>query len=178
MNMKFFNIIVLSILVLLSCKKNADFDTDFSNLKDNQIKFRLSLDNQDFYEPDAIFTGHLDARDNFLGLNCFNQYGGNFMLTLDGNFWYKKEFVEGKGGYSFSSLMFGKVTDKAKQKGAGYLLSTGRIEPIVMTKSKIILKVYGKAKKYPNVLETDPSFDFDGVIVAKNPKFDNYSITK
>jgi hypothetical protein len=176
--MKFLSVIIIVMLGLSSCKENPEVnaETEYASLKDNQTKFTLKLDNQDFYELDALFEGNIDVRKNYLAINCFNQYGGNFMITLDGDFWYKKSSIEGKGGLNFSSVMFGKVTDKVKNKGAGYLLSKGIIEPITVSKSKLLFKVSGIAKKYPYVNAEDPSYNFEGYVISKNPKFLQYTI--
>jgi hypothetical protein len=176
--MKFSSIIILILLSLSSCKNTPEIDTnsEYSNLKDNQTRVKLKVDNKEFYELDAVFQGNIDVRKNFLSMNCFNQYGGNLMLTLDGESWYKKKSIEGKGGLNFSSLMFGKVTDKEKHKGDGYLLNTGNIEPITISKSKLVLRVSGIAKKFPRVNAEDPSYNFECYIISKNPVCTEFSV--
>jgi hypothetical protein len=176
--MKFSSIIIFILLGLLSCKDSPEIDTnmEYSNLKDNQTKVKLKLDKQEFYELDAIFEGNIDVRKNFLSMNCFNQFGGNLMLTLDGDAWYEKKSIEGKGGLNFSSFMFGKITDKENHKGDGFLLNTGRIEPITVSKSKLVFKVSGIAKKFPKVNPEDPSYNFECYIISKNPVCSQFSI--
>jgi len=72
--------------------------------------------------------------------------------------------------------MFGRVVDAKNNKGEGYLYSSGKIEPLSVSKSKLIFKFSGEAKKYPKVSETDPSFNVEGYIISKNPVFQEYSI--
>ena len=98
---------------------------------------------------------------------------------FDGKAWYNEKKIKGFGGSGESStLMVGKVIDREKNKGAGYLMKSGFIEPLSISKSKLVFKVSGKMKKYPKVNEEDLSYDFEGYIVSKNPKFEEYSIPK
>ncbi|MEY4936288.1 MAG: hypothetical protein RIS64_2647 [Bacteroidota bacterium] len=168
----------LAIFNLLSCKKNIDTDAIYAQLQDNQTKFVLTLNGEIFYGEDAIFSGFAVARDNFFNMNYFNQDGGNYILIFDGKAWYDEPKIKGFGGGDFSTLMVGKVIDRAKNKGAGYLMTSGNIEPLTISKSKIVFRVSGKMKKYPKMHEEDPAFDFDGYIISKNPKFEEYSIPK
>jgi hypothetical protein len=119
----------------------------------------------------------LMAKENFFNMNFFDQYGSNYILVFDGKSWYNEKKIKGFGGSGESStLMVGKVIDKEKNKGAGYLMQSGFIEPLTISRSKLVFRVSGKMKKYPNVKEKDPSFNFEGYIVSKNPKFEVYEI--
>lgn len=164
---------------LWGCKKNVDTEAIYAQLQDNQTKFILTLDGETFYNQDAIFTGMTRTSENFFQMNYFDQYGSNYMLMFDGKAWYNEKKIKGFGGSSESStLMVGKLIDKEKNKGAGYLMNSGFIEPLSISPSKLVFKVSGKMKKYPKVKEEDPSYDFEGYIVSKNPKFDEYAIPK
>jgi hypothetical protein len=72
--MKFSSIIILILLSLSSCKNTPEIDTnsEYSNLKDNQTRVKLKVDNKEFYELDAIFQGNIDVRKNFLSMNLIN----------------------------------------------------------------------------------------------------------
>jgi hypothetical protein len=170
----FFSILVL---MFISCEKEIDINRQYELTKDKQTRFLLSVDGKDFYETDAIFEGHLEAKENYFVMNFMNQHGGNYILNLSGENWYKEKFIEGKiYGAAASNLMFGRVVDAKNNKGEGYLYSSGKIEPLSVSKSKLIFKFSGEAKKYPKVSETDPSFKVEGYIISKNPEFQEYSI--
>jgi hypothetical protein len=110
-------------------------------------------------------------------MNFINQYGGNFILNLNGEEWFKSKSLEGRMyGAAASNLMIGKVIDKKANLGAGYLMYSGSIEPISVSQSKLIFKISGMLKKYPKVTETDPSYPFEGYIISKNPVFNEYSL--
>ncbi|MBL0324906.1 MAG: hypothetical protein IPP61_06965 [Cytophagaceae bacterium] len=161
-----------------SCEKDIDVNKQFELTKDKQTRFILSVEGKDFYEEDAVFSGHLEAKENYFVMNFLNQNGGNFILNLSGNGWYNEKFIEGRiYGAASSNLMFGRVVDAKINKGEGYLFSSGKIEPLSVSKSKLIFKLTGEAKKYPNVSETDPSYSIEGLIISKNPEFQEFSIT-
>ena len=163
---------------LWGCKKNVDIENTYAQLQDNQTKFILTLNGGNFYNQDATFTGLMIVKENFFQMNYFDQYGSNYILGFDVKYWYNEKKIKGFGGGEFSTLMVGKVTDKEKNKGEGYLMYSGFIEPLTISQSKLVFRVSGKMKKYPKVKEEDPSFDFDGYIVSKSPQFEEYSIPK
>lgn len=176
--MKNYYFLFLSLLLFWGCQKSSvDIESEYQKIKDNQTKFILNIDNKPFYETDAIFTGHLEAKNNYFVMNFVNQHGGNYILSLSDDMWFNKKGITGKlYGAAISNLMLGKVIDREKNIGAGYLMSEGIIEPITVSKSKLIFKINGKLKKYPNVSETDPSFAVNGYIISKNPEYSEYTI--
>lgn len=177
--MKKYFLFFMAITIMYGCKKNIDTEAIYAQLQDNQTKFILTLDGKTFYGEDATFTGMTRVTEKFFQMNYFDQYGSNYMLMFDGKAWYNEKKIKGfNGSGDASSLMVGKVTDKEKNKGTGYLMSSGFIEPLSISQSKLVFKVSGKMKKYPEVKAEDPSFDFEGYIVSKSPKCEEYSIPK
>lgn len=167
---------IISVLII-GCQPKY-IDTQFDNLQEGQTKFLLTIDDEKFYEEDALFEGHLEVKENYFIMNFFNQHNGNFILNFSGiKEWYNQKPIEGKlYGTSVSNLMVGKVVDREENKGVGYLMSEGEIVALTVSKDKLIFKVTGKLKKYPEVLEGSPSFKFDGYIISKSPTFSEYSI--
>ncbi|WP_304237060.1 hypothetical protein [Jiulongibacter sediminis] len=172
----FFTLFILSSVSLTSCNKTAQSVPEFENLSPGQSKFVVRLDDDFFYEDDAVFNGTCTVRDNFFGTNLFNQYGGNIMITFQEDKWYNKSYLEGEGGQTFSTLMIGKVIDKSKNLGAGYLMTEGKIFPKEVSKEKIYLEFEGKVKRYPKVDAQDPSYEVSGFLLMKSPDFTQYSV--
>jgi hypothetical protein len=171
---------LIGILILGACDKVKDtieLETQYSQLRDNETKFIVSISDQVFYETTAIFDGHVEVRNNYFVMNMTNQYKGNFILNFSQENWINAKKIPARlYGSAASSLMIGKVVDSTQNKGAGYLMSDGFIEPITISKSKIIFYITGNVKKYPNVSETDSTFKITGYILAKNLKFAEYSL--
>ena len=164
-----------------STKKEEEpmYQTIYQSLKDNQSKFVFKLDGSDFYNAQSIFTGHLEIVHNSFTINFSDQFDSNVMIHFGGYEWYKEHpvIVPIKLDNSYSSnVMIGRIRDKEKQLGDGYLMSEGTITIKTLTKEKIVIEIEGKAKKYPKVDATSPSFNVKGIVVCKNPTIDFLSI--
>jgi len=181
---KYFNFSVKSLVVFFilgvfnacsSTKKEDEqmYQTIYQSLKDNQSKFVFKLDGKDFYNSKSIFTGSLEIVHNSFSINYSDQFDSNVMIHFGGYEWYKEHPVivpiKLDNGY-LSNVMIGRIKDKAKKLGDGYLMSEGSITFRTLTKAKIIIEIVGKAKKYPKVDAESPSFDVKGFIVCKNPE--------
>lgn len=167
-----------AILMLFVGCQSKFVDAQYDELKEGQTKFLLTIDGDTFYEEDAIFEGHLEANENYFVMNFVNQHAGNFILNFSGtDKWYNQKPIEGKlFGTAASNLMVGKIIDKKENKGVGYLMSEGKITALKVSKDKLVFKVEGKLKKYPDVWDDDPSYTFDGHIVSKSPLYNEFSI--
>lgn len=156
-------------------EEDKQYQTIYQSLKDNQSKFIFKMDGNDFYKSESIFTGHLEMLEGSFTMSYFDQFDSNVMIHFGGQKWYEGRpittSIKLDNGYS-SNVMFGQITNKVEKLGAGYLMSEGSITFKVFTKEKFVIVIEGKAKKYPKVGATDPSFDVKAIIVSKNPKFD------
>ena len=173
-------IMLIIVGVFNSCSSNnkeedKQYQTIYQSLKDGQSKFIFKMDGNDFYKTESIFTGHLEMLEGSFTMSYFDQFDSNVMIHFGGQKWYEgrpiKATIKLDNGYS-SNVMFGRITNKAEKLGAGYLMSEGLITFKVFTKEKFVVVIEGKAKKYPKVEVSDPSFEVKATIVCKNPKFD------
>ncbi len=174
--------LVLGVFNACSSSNKEDdqmYQTIYQSLKDNQSKFVFKLDGSDFYNAESVFNGHLEIVHNSFTINFSDQFDSNVMIHFGGYEWYKEHpvVVPIKLDNSYSSnVMIGRIRDKEKQLGDGYLMSEGTITIKTLTKEKIVIEIVGKAKKYPKVDATDPSFGVKGTVVCKNPNIDFLSI--
>jgi hypothetical protein len=155
------------------------YQTLYQSLKDNQSKFVFKLDGKEFYNTESVFNGHLEIVHNSFTINFSDQFDSNVMIHFGGYEWYKEHpvVVPIKLDNSYSSnVMIGRIKDKEKQLGDGYLMSEGTITIKTLTKQKIVIEIAGRAKKYPKVDAADPSFEVKGTVVCKNPNIDFLSI--
>lgn len=175
-------LILVSIVgIFNSCSSNnkeeddKQYQTIYQSLKDNQSKFVFKMDGNDFYKAESIFTGHLEMLEGSFTMSYFDQFDSNVMIHFGGQKWYEGRpittSIKLDNGYS-SNVMFGQIINKDEKLGAGYLMTEGTITFKVFTKEKFVIVIEGKAKKYPKVETTDPSFNVKAMIVSKNPKFD------
>lgn len=173
-------IILITISVFNSCssinnEEDKQYQTIYQSLKDGQSKFIFKMDGNDFYKTESIFAGHLEMLEGSFTMSYFDQFDSNVMIHFGGQKWYEgrpiKATIKLDNGYS-SNVMFGRITNKAEKLGAGYLMSEGLITFKIFTKEKFVIVIVGKAKKYPKVEVSDPSYEVKATIVCKNPKFD------
>ena len=173
-------IMLIIVGVFNSCSSNnkeedKQYQTIYQSLKDGQSKFIFKMDGNDFYKTESIFTGHLEMLEGSFTMSYFDQFDSNVMIHFGGQKWYEgrpiKATIKLDNGYS-SNVMFGRITNKVEKLGEGYLMSEGLITFKVFTKEKFVVVIEGKAKKYPKVEVSDPSFEVKATIVCKNPKFD------
>jgi hypothetical protein len=162
--------------LFLGCTSEVSEHDDeiiYKNLKDNQAKFIFKLNGDDFYTSESIFDGHLEIYPTTFSLGSFDQFGSNVMIHFGGNDIYKnkpmKIPVRLENGHT-SPVMFGRIKDKKNNLGDGYLMSEGFITFKAFSKEKIVMRIEGKAKKYPKTYLNDKSFDVSALIVCKKPK--------
>lgn len=167
---------LIFVALLSGCKSETPDNEDeniFKNLKDNQAKFIFKLDGEDFYKTESIFDGHLEIYPTTFSLGSFDQFESNVMIHFSGNDIYKnrpmKIPISIENGHT-SPVMFGKIRDKQKNLGDGYLMSEGFITFKTFSKEKIVMRIEGKAKKYPKTYPNDKSYDVSAFIVCKKPK--------
>ena len=167
---------IIGILLLVSgCTISDKFKADeiYNQLKDDQAKIILHIKGSNFYKEESIFHGHLEIVEKSFTINYFDQFDSNVMIHFGADKWYEEKPIKAPirmfNSYT-STVMFGKIKDKAKRRGEGYLMSQGLLTFKSLNKDKIVIEVVGKAKKYPNVGETDPAFEVEGIIVCKKPK--------
>ena len=155
--------------------EDKQYQTIYQSLKDNQTKFVVKLDGNDFYSSESIFTGHLEMLLGSFTMSYFDQFDSNVMIHFGKQKWYEGRpittDIKLDNGFS-SNVMLGKITNKQEKLGAGYLMSEGTITFKVFTKEKFVIVIEGKAKKYPKTEPNDTTYDIRAIIVSKNPKFD------
>lgn len=158
---------------------DKQYQTIYQSLKDNQTKFVVKLDGNDFYRSESIFSGHLEMLLGSFTMSYFDQFDSNVMIHFGSQKWYEGRpittVIKLDNGFS-SNVMIGKITNKEEKLGAGYLMSEGTITFKVFTKEKFVIVIEGKAKKYPKTDVSDPSYDVKAIVVSKNPKFDAVDI--
>ncbi len=173
--------VLIAFGLLNACSTDKHEQEVYESLKNNQSKFIFKVDGKDFYPTESIFEGHLEIVEKSFTISYFDQFDSNVMIHFGGPKWYSDRPIRVPikliNNYT-STLMFGKIKDKEKRLGEGYLMAEGYITFKTLTKDKIILKVEGKAKKYPNVNKEDKDYDVQAIIICKKPKIDFLEINE
>lgn len=178
-----FNYIVLLIAFAFinSCTTDKHEQEIYDALKNNESKFIFKLEGKDFYPAQSNFSGHLEILEKSFTISYFDQFDSNVMIHFGGDKWYVDRPIRVPikliNNYT-STLMFGRIKDKEKRLGEGYLMSEGFITFKTLTKDKIIIQMDGKAKKYPQVNPEDKDYKVQALIVCKKPKIDFLEINE
>lgn len=177
MKIQLLTLSVLFILILnTSCSDNRrstpDEEQILGTLKDNQAKALIKIGGKQFYPNESLFTGNVHLEKDRVSLNISDQFDGQIMLGFNSPSWYRKFPVK----YELSDtsrnggrLMIGKIIDKQKRIGEGYLLYSGSIVIEQLTKDRLIVKINGKCGKYDGFELGKNLLDINGSIIFKKP---------
>lgn len=179
------NTLILALMVMTSACRKQDSDdriadSYFQSLKDNQARFVVTIGGKEFYEPTSIFNGQVLLTKGVLSMTLTNQFDGKTIINLVGGKWYAKSPVteEVSADQSGTSLKIGKIVDRDKMIGEGYMMTKGEITATTFSKDKMIFKIRGQVGKYSDFQQPDHYLPFEGLIVYKKPAISFGDITE
>lgn len=178
--------LVLFIAVLIfscSSKESSDPKVDalFESLKENQAKIVITIDGKEFYPQESIFSGQVLISDNIMNLTLTDQFEGKTIINLGGEKWYAAKPIKkaiGSEGPIETSIKMGKIIDKEKMIGEGYMMAEGEITATTFTKDKMVFRIKGKVGKYSDFQQPDKYIPAEGFIVYKKPSVSLGNITE
>ncbi|MCF0064036.1 hypothetical protein MUK70_27540 [Dyadobacter chenwenxiniae] len=177
-------LLVFTFLVFsCSSKESSDRVADqlFESLKENQAKIVISIGGNNFYPQESIFSGQVLISDNLMSLTLTDQFEGKTIINLGGEKWYAAKPIKkaiGSEGPIETSIKMGKIVDKEKMIGEGYMLAEGEITATTFTKDKMVFRFKGKVGKYSDFQQPDKYIPAEGLIVYKKPSVSLGNITE
>ena len=176
----FFNIVFFA-CTKSNTDKNNSVGEIYTSLKDGQAKAIINIDGKEFYPKESIFSTDILADKSFLRASIFDQYKGNIIISLGTPKWheskpYKLQLSMDKqieGG-----LMIGKLIDKEKNIGEGYLMTEGEITFQSFSKDKCIFLIHGKVGKFENQSVPEKWNDMEATIIFKKPNIQLANLTE
>jgi hypothetical protein len=178
---RYFWLFGLLTLCLLACRTESDADKLYASLKPGQARVSIQLDGQDFYPSQSIFGGQVDVFNSFLRLNLSDQFESNIIASFSGDDWYKQKPVKRQvfiDNQVSASVMIGRLTDKVKRRGEGYLMTDGLITVETMSDAKLVMRLTGKVGKYEYQRMPEKWNELKGLIVIRNPTYRFRDVTK
>ncbi|MGG7660986.1 hypothetical protein [Dyadobacter sp. BHUBP1] len=156
------------------CKNAAADQAEeyFGSLNDNQAKALLTIGGKPFYPGQSVFTCQMLASSNVLSLTLTDQFDGRTMISIVKNEWYAKQPVEATikaEGQGAASLKFGKLTDRQKLIGEGYMMTNGTISLVTLDREKMIFEIKGEAGPYSDFQAPDKLLPLEGIVICKRP---------
>lgn len=184
--MKYMNystsIFAIIILTFFSaCTPSENIDKIYNQLNDKQAKVIYKIEGKEFYPSQSIFSGEVNASDNLLSITLADQFEDRTIISFGGDGWYsglpsKKEiFVDNQVN---AGVKMGRLVDREKMVGEGYMMSEGSVTLVEFSKDKIVLKIYGKVGKYSDFKQPSEYYNVEGMVVCRKPLFRLVNITE
>lgn len=172
--------LILSLL-FSSCNPGTSEDVVYNQLADKQAKAIYKVNNKEFYPAEGIFSAEINASDQLLSLTLVDQFDDRTIISFGGENWYvsmpvKKEvFADNQVN---AGVKMGKLIDRQKMVGIGYVMSEGTVTLQEFSKDKVVIKIKGKVGKYSDFQEATEFFPMEGTVVCKKPTFQLMNITE
>lgn len=144
----------------------------WKGLHDNQARIIANIGGKPFYSSESLFSGQVIMSENVLNITLTDQFDGRTIINLAGDKWYGRHPISDKvESYeqSATSLKIGKIVDREKLIGEGFMLTKGDIVAVTFEKNKMIFKIRGEVAKYSDFQKPDQYLPFEGLIVYKKP---------
>lgn len=175
----------LSIAVLTGCgsryKALDQAEKYLALLKDNEAKILMTIGGKEFYPEQSVFLCQLLASREVLSLALTDQYDGRTIINIAQNQWYANlPFVAAvdADGNGVTSLKIGKMIDRKKLIGEGYMMTRGTISVLTFQKEKVVFEIKGEVGPYSDFQTPDKHLGFEGIIVCKRPVISFGDITE
>ena len=167
---------VFLLIIMVGCI-NRDESAELAEkywkgLHDNQARIIATIGGKPFYSDESVFSGQVILSENVLNLTLTDQFDGRTIINLAADKWYSRRPVSQtieSYEQSATSLKMGKIIDRAKLIGEGFMLTKGDIVAVTFEKDKMIFRIKGEAAKYSDFAKPDQYLPFEGLIVYKKP---------
>jgi hypothetical protein len=143
-----------------------------AGLNDNQARLIISIGGKPFYPDESVFSGQVIMSGNVLNVTLTDQFDSRTIINLAADKWYARQPVsEHIENYSESgtSVKMGKLVDREKLIGEGYMLTNGDITAVTFERDRMVFEIEGKAAKFSDFQKPDQYLPFHGLIVYKKP---------
>ncbi|MGX5854420.1 hypothetical protein ACWKW6_12270 [Dyadobacter jiangsuensis] len=166
-------VFLLTALVGCTTRDEAiDAEKYWEGLNDNQARIIANIGGKPFYSNESLFSGQVIMSENVLNVTLTDQFDGRTIINLAGDKWYGRRPVSDRvESYeqSATSLKIGKIIDREKLIGEGFMLTKGDIVAVTFEKSKMVFKIRGEVAKYSDFRKPDQYLPFECLVVYKKP---------
>jgi hypothetical protein len=171
---------LLFFVLLISCK-TKDFSENLSLLKSGEGRISIKVNEKNFYEDTNIFNGEILVFPTLIRLNLSDQSDGNVVISIEDQNLHKSHPINKKlfvDNMTMVNVLFGKISDRALNKGVGYLMGSGNVELLEFNESVLRLKFKGKGGKYENFADSTKWEPIEGEVFIKTPQIKITNIEK
>ncbi len=172
--MRFLSLFALLIPLFFSaCTSQPDADTIYASLKNGEAKFIVTMNSAAFYPDDSRFKGEVTLAPNAIRMNLFDQFESNVILTLNSEDLFTKKPVKRSiqaDNQVAGSVMIGRVRDRIKRTGDGFLMSAGEVTVESLSDQKIVVRLVGKVGNFNTLRDAQTWQRLEGLLVYKRPQ--------
>lgn len=174
-------IIIFFCGALLACDSGVNTEEILKSLNGGEGKILIKIDGKEYYPKESIFKGELTVLEGFFRTSLFDQFESNVVIAFGGDKWYankpikKQIFIDNQVA---ASVMIGKLINKEKQLGEGFLMTEGEITVMSLSEEKFVMRFEGKVGKYDVQREPEKWNALEGWIIIKNPKITLQGLSK
>ncbi|GGM98724.1 hypothetical protein GCM10010967_35770 [Dyadobacter beijingensis] len=168
--------VLLLLAVCAGCRGRSESEGEaekyLEKLNDNQAIIHASIAGKPFYGAENVFSGQIIMSGDVMNLTLTDQFDGRTIINAAGDKWYAQRPVSvqiDRDGESGSSLKMGKIVDREKLIGEGYMMTKGEIKAIVFEKDKMVFELKGEVAKYSDFEKPDQYLPFEALVVYKKP---------
>lgn len=169
-------LVILISLFNFTCEQksswNEQADKAFLSLEENQARIIISIDEKPFYAGKSIFTGQVLISDQMMSMTLTDQFEGRTIINIGGENWYLQKPVSRKiipDNQFNASVKMGKIIDREKMIGEGYMMAEGEISAQEFSKEKMVFAIKGKVGKYSDFQQPEKYLPIEGFIVYRKP---------
>ncbi|WP_375447355.1 hypothetical protein [uncultured Fibrella sp.] len=164
---------LLSILFFCTCKTQPDVETVYKSLKAGEARIIVSIDGDDFYPDDSRFSGEVTVSPNTVHMNLFDQYESNVIFSLGDEALFAKRPISRPivvDQPSAGSVMIGRVNDRAKRTGDGFIMTQGDATVESLSDEKVVVRLSGKTGNFNTMRDPKTWKSLEALLVYKRPK--------
>jgi hypothetical protein len=173
--------LVIGIGIALGSCGSINTDKIYDTLKDHEARAMILIDGQEFYAPKNIFKGEFIVFDNSVRVNITDQFLSNIIITATGQYLFRSKPIKKQvdiNNQTASSVMVGRIKNKAENTGEGYLITEGLLEIEEMNAEKAVIRFKGRGALFLETNNKEKWQNIEGAIVFKKPIINIQNITK
>lgn len=156
-----------------SCTSQPDAETIFKSLKDGEAVFVVTMNGESFYPDSSRFTGAITISPNTIHMDLTDQIESNVILSFSNDSLFIKRPVKctiDVDHQSAGSVMIGRVRDKKRRTGDGYLMAAGGVLFESISEQKVVVRLSGKTGNFNTLNDKRSWKTLEGLLICKRPK--------
>jgi hypothetical protein len=141
-------------------------------LKPGEAHFDVQIGSEPFYPDESRFKGEVTVAPDRLRINITDQFESNVIITLDQQGLHDKKPIQTPitiTNQTAGSVMIGRIHDKAKRTGEGFLMAEGTLTIDSLSENSVVIRVTGKTGNFNTIHDPESYKALEGLLVFRKP---------